>query len=129
MAHARTPDRPLILLSCPLDEFHLCQAMEQAIAQAASGPFIVRIVNRGDEAPTRPGDLGVALYLDSRQSQGLEGHLEWQAGRDGARQSGPRVEFSVVDAPLSSRMYGHFAEGLIRADTKLQNTLAGITGD
>ena len=129
MVQARTPDRPVILLSCPPGMPGLCQAMEQSLVRASPAPVIVRIVPRGGEAPTRPGDLGIALHLDDLRPDSMQGHLEWRRGPGGTPRTGPALRIDAMDATLSPGSYAQFTTDLIRVDAAMRQALPGRTTD
>ncbi len=123
---ARSPDRAVILLSCP-DESQapalLCQAMIQALAHTVPGPKVLRRVPRGQETPTRPGDIGLALHATQEGTKSLAGHLEWRLGADGGRQTGPDHRMTVAPAVFSPKTYDEFAHALLKATPDLRAAL------
>ena len=123
-AMALSPERPLVLVECRMGtsaDDALCQAMVRAISDLATSGAIVQETD--DAAALRPGDLGVTFVLDSRDETGLAGHLEWRAGPDGTRQTGPVVRLDVMDAALSPSMYLGFARSLLQVDPDLSTRL------
>lgn len=129
-AEARSPARPVILLSCPAADARdpLCQAMIQALAEATGGRgAVIRPVPRGQEAPRRPGDIGVALYLDD-SAPAPGGHLEWQAADQsgaGPRQRGPDTRLDASGAALTPQSYASFTRELITATPGMAAALRG----
>ncbi|RJE82652.1 hypothetical protein [Paracoccus onubensis] len=116
MSQARQLDRKVILLSCPSDiaePKRLCQAMVQALAEAIPSS-IIRNVAPGDEIPSRPGDVGVALVMSDVTAQGMTGRLDWQIGQ-GPRQLGPERWLDVMDATGSPKIYDRFARSIVDA--------------
>ncbi|PWK55569.1 hypothetical protein [Roseicyclus mahoneyensis] len=123
-AMARSPERPLVLVECrlgPTTDDALCRAMIRAISDLATSGAIVRQAD--DSATLGPSDLGVTFVLDSRDAMGISGHLEWRAGPDEARHSGPVLRLDVVDAVLSPAMYPNFARSLLQVDPDLSARL------
>lgn len=119
---ARSPDRPVVLLSCPGGHGPydpLCQAMIQTLAQAASGHAVIRRVPRGQEAPGRAGDLGIALHVSQRGDAALAGHLVWQTGRGGPSRKGPALRMTADGADLSHHAFQQFTQGLLKATPDL----------
>ncbi|MCM2563867.1 hypothetical protein M8756_17245 [Lutimaribacter sp. EGI FJ00015] len=123
---ARSPDRAVIRLSCPENaqpRDPLCRAMIQALAETAAGPTVIRTVARGDEAPTRPGDIGMALHVTKHGDGVLSGHLVWQKGPDGARQTGQAHRMTLRDTSFSPEICEQFTRELLKATPDLHATL------
>ncbi len=123
MSDASSPERPVARVSCPAGENALCQELVIAVIEASGGQVDARAVARGDEAPRRKGDLGIALQLDARSDHAVAGYLEWQHGTAGSRGRGPQVTLDVMDAKLTPALYPQLVTGLIRADAALQALL------
>lgn len=122
---ARSPDRPVILLSCPDGQDardRLCQVMIQALARAAAGPQVIRQVPRGAETPARPGDLGIALHLAQDDLGALAGHLEWQTP-GGPLRKGPTLRVALAGAGASQQAYEQFTNGLLKATPGLDSAI------
>ena len=90
--------------------------MVQALSTHSGGQFDVQIVPNADMAPGRANELGVALVVDGQGPGWIAAHLDWQHGPNGPRHQGPSLEMSVMDAPLTARMYDSYADNLISAD-------------
>ncbi|RVV97626.1 hypothetical protein EKE94_13935 [Mesobaculum littorinae] len=126
---ARSPERPVILLSCPEGEGMqdpLCQAMIQALARTAVGPHVIRRVSRGDEVPGRSTDIGVALYVSQSDDSGLAGHIEWRT-EEGAVQTGSSVQAPSGDGAVSAKTFDDFASLLLNATPALIKALAAAS--
>lgn len=124
MAHARSKEMPVVLLSCPQEPAGLCRAAVQAVAEISQGRFDIRQIERGQETPGRPGDIGMALTIDGQGTGWIAAHVEWQSGPSGSTGRGPSVELSVMDTALTDRMYARFAQNMLRADTALHALLS-----
>jgi hypothetical protein len=124
MTSARSPDLPVVRLSCPKEPVELCRAAMRAVAKLSDGQFIVRLVEQSDVMPERDGDLGVALTLDGQGDAWIEAHFAWQVGPNGSKGRGPSIGMDVVDTALAPEMYGRFVENLIREDQGLTKLLS-----
>jgi len=119
---ARTPERPLIRVSCPTDAPHLCQALIQVVSDMGTGGAVVRQVPRGAEAPTLSGDIGIALLMQTISDSTLSGHLAWQTA-DQPMQSGPTLRMDQLDAPMTPASYRSFAEQLLQTSSGIVSAL------
>lgn len=124
MTSARSPDLPVVRLSCPKEPVELCRAAMRAVAKLSDGQFIVRLVEQSDVMPERDGDLGLALTLDGRGDAWIEAHFAWQVGPNGSKGRGPSIGMDVIDTALAPEMYGRFVENLIREDQGLIKLLS-----
>lgn len=123
MAHASSPEPPVIRLSCPAEPAELCRAAMRTLVVEARGNFDVRLVEALDVTPERDGDLGVTLSIDGQGPGWISAHFDWQAGPHGSQGRGPSIEMGVMDTSLSADMYTSFIQELIRMDAGLRALL------
>jgi hypothetical protein len=113
------PARPAIRLSCPAEGAEaLCRDLTQVLARAAPGS-VIRRVAPGQERPTRPGDLGVALR---RQADGGL-RLLWQGPQDPAL----RGVMSSAEVEMDGLAPEAQAHALLDASPGLRKALARLT--
>lgn len=103
------PARPVVRLSCPAGAEALCRDLTQALAEAAGGS-VIRRVAPGEEPPTRPGDIGLALRRETGVLQ-----LLWYHPGDKTPHRGPWV--TPVGAPAAD------AAALLQASPILRRAL------
>jgi len=128
-ATATMPERPVVLVMCPVAPDHdddLCQALAQALREQALAGVIVRQVGSETLPPLRPGDVAVSLMIEERDARGISGHLEWHAGPDGADATSPQVRLDVMDTTLSPAMYLNFTRSLVQVATELRDALQSL---
>lgn len=129
---ARSPARPLVLLHCAAAPEALCQAMIQALAQAA-GPAspVIRRVEAGETRPPRPGDIGVTLVLGAHGPEHLAGHLEWRewGQAETAPHIGPVLGIDTIGTRLTPQSLASFAGDLIGSTPGIDGALNGAPRD
>lgn len=76
-----------------------------------------------DRSVPRPGEIAITFVLDSRDAQGLSGHIDWQDGPEAPVRSGPPLALDVMDAALAPSMYPGFARSLLQVDPDLAAAL------
>lgn len=114
--------RSVIVLSCPQDVPEaqaLCQEMTSALLRACPDCALVWRVQAGETFEPRPGDLDVALRLDSLRADHLSAHLEWRTAETPAVQKGPSVSLDVMDGQLSDGGYTRLVEGMLQVTPQL----------
>ena len=114
----------LVLFSCPAKPPQLCDIMAAALTDATQGKAHIRRVSRGDEVPTRPGDLGLALRLETVSKTSLCGHLEWQTSAHAKPQIGPVSGVSAADTSLSTEAISKFVAVLLTSQNDIRSILA-----
>lgn len=124
MSSARSPEIPVVRLSCPDKPVELCRAAMRTIAQVSDGQFIVRLVEKPDVTPERNDDLGLSLIVDGQGENWIEAHFAWQVGPNGSHGRGPSIGMDVIDTALSPEMYGQFVANLIKQDQGLSKLLS-----
>ncbi len=107
---ARSPARPVILLSCGAPA-ELCRTVIQTLARQSKG-FVIRTVQPNHPPPPRPGDLGVRLEWKT-QSQGARARLSWRGYGADLNHMGPWFDLGAIESPLSSIRQTEIAQELV----------------
>lgn len=100
-----------IILSCPdqtQNRQKLCDAMEQALKEAAPGRAIVL-----DSDAIGQNDILIALRVTADEKHSLKAYTEWQKS-GGELTRGPEVKMAVMDAIVSPQMFNRFLADLVR---------------
>jgi hypothetical protein len=112
VSEAQTQGR--VIVACGRDDPGPdCAQVIQALRRARPD----RDIRRGTARLTRPeqpGDIALQLRVDQVGPRRLTAHLEWHDAQESAPRTGPPLELSVMDAPLSDSMYPRFLDDLIR---------------
>lgn len=118
---ARSPARPVILLSCAAPA-ELCRTVIQTLARQSKG-FVIRTVEADQISPPRPGDLGVRLDWQDRGNKGQRTRLSWRSYGADLNHIGPWFDLGAIELPLSPIRQNAIARGLVSSVPGLQIAL------
>lgn len=103
--------QPIYLLCADLKAADLCQALTVALLDQSDRRRI-HVIGPDDPTPAK-GQLIIGFQQESRQMDGLSGHLIWGPSQ-GTAQAGPTLTVTVNDAVISPDILQHFADSLVQ---------------
>ena len=119
-SQASQMERQVLLLHCTDATGPICQALFQALAQAA--PRHIIRMNPGSPVPNA---ISVTLHLDARPDV-LAGSLSWQEGGVRTERGPTYVSDTAPDknGQVSHAMAWTFAEAIVQITPRLRDTLS-----
>ncbi len=110
-----------VLLSCgtgtqpalPDPQHAICKSLHQALETSFPSHVFQCLPYFDSTEPGRDYELWITLHITRADSHIIDAHLEWtKAGS--ATITGPTVTLSVLDRPLTPRLYPSLAKSLIK---------------
>ena len=110
-----------VILSCgpaaqpaPSDPQHtVCKSLHQALVTSFPSHDFQRLPCSGPIEYGRDHGLWITLHITRADSHFIDAHLEWSEAGSAAI-TGPTVTLSVLDRPLTPRLYPSLAKSLIK---------------